>query len=311
MSAPTPNCNICGHIMTPAFTGHILAEHHVQYFSCPQCYFFCTERPYWLSESYSNAIAATDTGIVMRNIKIAHQLSCLLPNIFDYDAKFIDVAGGTGLLTRLMRDNGFDFYWEDRYCENTLAFGFEASADGRQYDAVTAFEAIEHMEDPSGFVKDCISRSKTGTFIFTTELFASHLPVEDWWYLSKVTGQHISFFSLPTLLQLAENLGTRFLSHRNLHLFTRMELSQKRYQKLLDREERHWRKQTAGKKSGLTTADHITMTRRVLSMRDKNPTKQAVESIEQPAYSLSRSGLLGRITQQWRRNFRDRTSRSK
>jgi hypothetical protein len=34
---------------------------------------------------------------------------------------FVDIGGGYGLLTRLMRDRGFDFYWKDPHCENIFA----------------------------------------------------------------------------------------------------------------------------------------------------------------------------------------------
>ena len=67
-----------------------------------------------------------DTGLVMRNLDIAKKLATLLYFGFDPRARYVDVAGGYGMLTRLMRDDGFDFHWDDKFCANLLARGFEA-----------------------------------------------------------------------------------------------------------------------------------------------------------------------------------------
>ena len=44
---------------------------------------------------------------------------------FNKNVAYLDVDGGYGMLTRLMRDYGFHFYWTDPYCQNILARGFE------------------------------------------------------------------------------------------------------------------------------------------------------------------------------------------
>ena len=36
----------------------------------------------------------------------------------------LDIGGGTGLLTRLLRDVGFEAQWSDEYCDNIFAQGF-------------------------------------------------------------------------------------------------------------------------------------------------------------------------------------------
>ena len=66
-------------------------------------------------------IADADTGLVSRNLGIARRLAGLLYFGFDPKARYLDFAGGYGLLTRLMRDRGFNFYWHDLYCENVFA----------------------------------------------------------------------------------------------------------------------------------------------------------------------------------------------
>jgi hypothetical protein len=264
---PSPEvCNICGQSMAHVSSAQILGKYSIQYFSCSDCGFLRTEKPYWLTEAYSQAIAAADTGIVQRNLAITRQLTCLLPNLFGSLGMFLDVAGGTGLLTRLMRDNGFDFYWEDRYCQNILAAGFESSEGAADYQAVTAFEAIEHMEQPYEFIKSCLARSTTRTFIFSTELFEPPLPDRNWWYFAHATGQHISFFSMPTLQRVAQQLQLNFVSYRGLHMFTSLPLSQQSFCKFLEQEDHGLYESIRNQRVSLTQSDHQAMTRRALGL---------------------------------------------
>ena len=72
------NCNICQTPMNPIFTGKILQKYNVQYFQCPKCGFISTEKPYWLDEAYSDAIADSDTGYVYRNLDFAKRISRIL-----------------------------------------------------------------------------------------------------------------------------------------------------------------------------------------------------------------------------------------
>lgn len=256
-------CSICGAAMQERFQGLILHRHSVRYRQCPSCEFFCTEPPHWLDEAYSSAIASTDTGLVMRNLQIARRLSCVLFQFFDRQGRYLDTAGGTGLLTRLMRDVGFDFYWEDPYCANPLATGFEAAPGESGFEAVTAFEAIEHMPDPMQFVRSALDRSRSRTLIFTTELFTATLPAPDWWYLAQATGQHISFFSRRTLQEIADRCGVRFHSDGFLHLFTGREISDWRYRRVLKKVNRGLYDKVARQMPSRTQDDHREMLRRL------------------------------------------------
>ena len=264
MSAGGESCVLCGAPMRASFSATVLGRHEVRYWSCPACGHFRTEKPYWLQQAYSRAIAGADTGLVLRNLAIARQLACVLHEFFDPAAPYLDTAGGTGLLTRLLRDVGFDFRWEDPYCENVLAHGFEAAPGFTAYEAVTAFEAIEHMEDPLAFVRSCLERSRTRTFIFTTELFEGAEPAPDWWYFAFPTGQHISFFSARTLEQLAARLGVKFLSHAGLHALTSRDISPRAWRKVLDQVGRRYEK-VVKKMPSRTMADHEAMLRRAAS----------------------------------------------
>jgi hypothetical protein len=219
-------CNICGQATRRIFSHAILGKYECAYFYCDACGFLQTEEPHWLNEAYTSAIAEADTGLVRRNIQLSGILAPLLFFVFGRERKYLDVAGGYGLLARLMRDAGFDFYWSDKYCENLLARGFEGVA-GAGYTAVTAFEVLEHLHDPLGFIAETLAQAHTRTFIFSTELFAGEPPRPDaWWYYTFDTGQHISFFQLKTLRVMGEKLGLNCYSNGWMHMLTDQKIGQ-------------------------------------------------------------------------------------
>jgi len=213
-------CQICGDGMKPAFTATVLQKHAVRYYVCEGCGFVRTESPYWLEESYSEAIAATDVGLVQRNVNNVKLLEPVITCLFGEDAICIDVGGGYGLLTRMLRDIGFDCYTWDKYCDNIFAQAFEAE-EGKKADLLLAFEVMEHLEDPAAFVAGKMKEHGCRSLVFSTQLYSGGMPDRDWWYLSRETGQHISLFSKRTLLRLAENLGLSYYRIKgDTHLFT-------------------------------------------------------------------------------------------
>src|SRR5690606_16471461 len=125
----------------------ILNKYTVRYYQCPNCEFVQTESPHWLKEAYDSPMNFTDTGIMVRNQRFSRITASLLVLFFDTKAKFLDFAGGYGVFSRIMRDFGFDFYWDDPYTKNLLSRGFERNAD-ENYQVVTTFESFEHFLDP-------------------------------------------------------------------------------------------------------------------------------------------------------------------
>ncbi len=222
-------CKICGSLLSYAFKALVLDKHEATYNYCEDCGFLCAENPHWLEEAYSSAIASTDTGLVARNIDIANKLAIILYSLMGErgDGHYVDVAGGYGMLTRLMRDYGFDYYWSDKYCQNLMAIGFNYSQNMGSCRAVTAFEVLEHTEDPVKFVEDALKYGQTDTFIFTTELFEGNPPLPDqWWYYSFETGQHIAFFQRRTLQIIANRMGLNFSSNGFMHIFSKNKINE-------------------------------------------------------------------------------------
>jgi len=114
-------------------------------------------------------------------------------------------------------------FWFDRYCQNLFANGFEADIeDGKKYELLTAFEVFEHLADPMSEIQ---AMSKVSdNILFSTDLLPSPAPpINKWWYYAPEHGQHIAFFTLKSLMVLAERLGAHLCSNKgtNMHLITK------------------------------------------------------------------------------------------
>lgn len=230
-------CPICGAAMREAFRATLLHRHEGIYDHCDACGFLRVRAPHWLEEAYSDVIAVTDTGLMWRNRVIARQLASLFTALGHAPAdRYLDYAGGYGVLTRLMRDAGYDFHWSDPYCQNLMATGFNYKADCGPCRAVTAFEVLEHVERPREFVETALSAGAADTLVFTTELYSGGPPhPADWRYYSPETGQHIAFFRRDTLARLADALGMNFHTSHGLHIFSRRPLPTRRIDLALGR----------------------------------------------------------------------------
>lgn len=201
-------CPICAARMAPAFRATLLGRHDVSYFLCDGCGLLRTEKPYWMEEAYTSAIASIDCGLVARNIAHARVMSLVYAAAFRREDRFVDIAGGYGLFTRLMRDRGFDCTWDDPHCHNLLAIGCEASSREGPVAAVSALEVLEHVYDPVGFIDDTMRRFTCQCIFLSTETYSGRPPTrENWAYYACETGQHIAFFQVRTLQALADRFG--------------------------------------------------------------------------------------------------------
>lgn len=219
------NCKICNKETQKIFNHPVLNKYNVDYFFCNSCIFIQTEEPYWLKESYSNPIAAIDTGIIKRNLLFTKRASTIIYFLFDKNKTFLDFGGGNGLFVRMMRDIGFDFYWEDKFAENLLSKGFEISKNNNPIEVLTSFECFEHFVDPIGEISNLLQKSDS--IIFSTQLFRKYPPKpEEWWYYNFEAGQHISLYSLKTLKVIAEKFNLNLNSdYRGFHLLTKKKIN--------------------------------------------------------------------------------------
>jgi hypothetical protein len=216
----TQRCTICGSETRASHRARVLSKYDVDYLYCSECGLLQTEEPHWLDEAYSDAIALSDTGLLTRNIAVAMRLTALLTFAFPRGVRCVDAGGGYGVLTRLMRDIGFDFFWTDPFCANLFARGFEADHAGGSFPLITAFEVMEHLYDPITFIREALKKYDGAAFAFSTQLFAGSPPPLDWPYYSFETGQHVSFYQRRTLRHIADTLGMKLFSSGHFHLIT-------------------------------------------------------------------------------------------
>jgi hypothetical protein len=132
-------CRVCNNDSNFQFKTKVMTKYDVSYYLCDACEFMQVEEPYWLDEAYASPINLSDTGIISRNLAYSVTVSVILYNFFDIKTKYLDFAGGYGIFTRLMRDIGFDFLWQDIYTQNLVARGFEYTTDMVKLEALTDF----------------------------------------------------------------------------------------------------------------------------------------------------------------------------
>jgi Methyltransferase domain len=213
-------CNICNSNLKYIFSAKVLGKYYVAYFHCDQCKLLQTEYPYWIEEAYSNTAIGLDTGVIFRNNYLASQTAVLLYFLFDSQSVFLDFAGGYGILTRMMRDLGFDFTWSDLYATNLFAKGFEYQ-ENQKVELLTAFECFEHFVNPLEEIEKLLQI--TDNILFTTELLPTQIPnPQEWWYYALDGGQHISLYSLETLQFIANKYNLNLLTDKRfIHLLTK------------------------------------------------------------------------------------------
>lgn len=219
------NCKICNSEATKIFTSDILNKYKdIKYFHCEHCGFLFTQEPFWLDQAYSAAISSLDTGAITRNISLHKIVSVLIYFLFNKSGKFLDFAGGHGVFTRLLRDIGFDFYWNDLYAKNLFAVNFEYDHKIKNIELITAIECFEHFVDPAKEIDNLIKISPN--IFFTTNLLPDPIPQpKEWWYYALESGQHISFYSKKTLDFIANKYGLNFYSYGGIHLFTKKKIN--------------------------------------------------------------------------------------
>ena len=228
--AQRPASRITGGATEPLFQANILGKYPTDYHRCVETGFVQTDDPTWLEEAYQSAITALDIGLLQRNFRNVQRTCQVIHKLNLSPATCIDFAGGYGIFTRLMRDQGHDFYWTDPHCENLFAKSFElidAPAPHETSDPpfalVTAWEVFEHVVEPSQLLDELFSLSHR--VLFSTELlpatktFAS---ADQWWYFAPELGQHVSFYTVKSLQTLAEKHAANFYSDgRRIHYMTK------------------------------------------------------------------------------------------
>lgn len=132
--------------------------------------------------------------------------------------RLLDIGGGDGLLTRLLRDRGLDARFSDPY--TTPMFYVGPAVDPLdQFELGVMSEVALHFDDPVKSFTDALQTSKRVLFTAVTP------PTDikpDWWYLMPSTGQHIAFYPTSAIEALAAELDVDWCSDgRFFHLLSK------------------------------------------------------------------------------------------
>ena len=218
-------CRVCNKTVEAIFSTVLLQKYSAQFFKCSQCGYVQTEEPYWLEEAYKVSINDSDTGMIMRNLWLRNVATTLIYFLFDHKGLFLDYGGGYGVFVRLMRDAGFNFFWQDKHTENLFARGFEfPESEKFTIELLTCFEAFEHFVEPVTELENLLSISRN--ILLSTEFIPEPTPPPDeWWYYGTEHGQHIGFFQKKTFEFLASKYNLYFYTNgQNIHLLSEKKL---------------------------------------------------------------------------------------
>lgn len=199
------NCRICKTECFKEFSATLIKKYQVDYYFCPHCGYLQVDELSHLSEAYNNSITSSDVGLLARNNRYTEQLAPFFYFAGFRMGRFLDYGGGYGVFSRLMRDIGFDFYSYDPYTKNLFSQDFSNDLSGK-FKAITALEVFEHLTEPLTTLTQLFEH--TDTVILGTNLLEScpDKNYKNWSYLGLEHGQHIGFFSLKTMLFLANKL---------------------------------------------------------------------------------------------------------
>lgn len=280
-------CRVCGEKAEYKFEAEIMnGKHKVKYYFCPNCELTQVEEPYWLDEAYASPMNLTDVGVIRRNIRYSKMISVMFLFMFGREHKYLDYSGGYGIFTRLMRDLGFDFYWNDPYTQNLLARGFEYD-EKMPIKALTSFEVFEHMVDVKGDLEKMLKVS--GNIFFSTQVTPDPLPEpKDWWYFGLEHGQHTALYRVRTFQYLAEKYGLEVYSNgADLHIFVKDEFAPKYIEK----------KQFESFLSRLNPADKETIKQNYVSFKSPKATLPGAKGMLQNLYHNYKYGEFMKLTE--------------
>ena len=214
-------CRICRAAAQPFFSKLILGKHQVPYFKCPACGQVQTDPPHWLEGAYRGPASKLDVGMADRCIWTAQTTVALARRLgIGPEEPCLDWGSGTGLLVRLCRDYGMNFFYSDPYAVNVFVSGFEWDTKNppSNWACVTSFEVAEHLPDPLINFGELFKLSPKH-ILFSTLLYSGQ--AADWWYFTN-NGQHVAFYTRRSLEIIAGHYGYRLASNDcDLHLFSR------------------------------------------------------------------------------------------
>jgi hypothetical protein len=164
--------------------------------------------PIWLEQAFTSRLTDPDIGALDRNLIVADFLSVLIPSLQLTEGIFVDWGAGYGILSRLMRDRGFDFRNHETFAE-PIFYSPRFDKDERKVDLVVLSEVALHFDRP---IREFEQLSRISDRIFFTAVVPPRDISPEWWYLMPATGLHVAFYSIESLEALANRLKMKLTS---------------------------------------------------------------------------------------------------
>lgn len=214
-------CPICSEVAYVALQLSVRGKSNEPLFRCSNCAFHCFAQPNWLQQSFTDNLHQLDLGSVSRCLLVADFVTAVLP-LRRRDTRVLDWGGGDGLLTRVLRDRGIDCVWYDPFTKPTFV-GDSLYEPQSQVDVTVASEVFLHLTDPVAALKSLLSHSEV---VVVTAVVPPKKLDSDWWYLMPETGQHVAFYPISALKELADQTDTYLNTDRRFfHVFSKRRLS--------------------------------------------------------------------------------------
>lgn len=154
-------CQLCSGMLLE-YCRTVMFRRDVKILRCEKCRSQKVSNPDWLEITYQQGWANSDTGRVSRAI---HSAGDIIFTLFflkqDTEiGRMLDYGGGEGLLTRILRDHGFDAYNYDPYSISNLSFGFnlESILDNDSFSVISIIEVLEHLTNPRDALGDLLKK---------------------------------------------------------------------------------------------------------------------------------------------------------
>ncbi len=219
-------CRVCGGPVHHKWTLTVLERHAADYVECLSCGCLQIPNPHWLEEAYrdeGHPIASNpDTGRFCRTYSAYVRLRALEhAGLFSGPMRALDYGGGSGLLAAMLWLAGRECRQYDPYCRMPmfapeLAFGAPSEIPDAGFSVVTALEVFEHLCDPRDIIHALAGYLMPGgAIVLSTGLYEPGVHTEAWPYLSRPSGQHVTFYTRKAIRVLAECAGLP-----NVFLFT-------------------------------------------------------------------------------------------
>lgn len=214
-------CSICGRQSSEMVSYKVLQKIDARLMRCDGCGFMFVQEPVWLESSFHDELNVLDLGSVDRCGIVLDFLEVFARSERLASSTILDWGGGYGLLTRMARDRGLDCVNFDPYVKDL--FSGPARVTSEVAAGITvASEVFLHLPDPLSVLKILLKHSDS---VLVTAVVPPLDVAANWWYLMPETGQHVAFFPVSALEELARHTGTRLHTDgRFFHVFTRRTL---------------------------------------------------------------------------------------